>query len=64
MNKETKDPLIKINQEHICEMCEICILGCKRSTSTFQCEGSRCEEAIEMFLEDYEPEEKTEDDEA
>jgi len=36
----------------MCDLCEINILGCKHHTSTFMCEGSRCEDAREL-LNDY-----------
>ena len=45
-------------QAFMCDLCEINILGCKSSTSTFQCEGSRCEDAreyINEYIEDNEP---------
>ena len=35
--------------DKICEMCEVHILGCKRMSYHFMCEGSRCEDAHEMF---------------
>lgn len=37
----------------MCETCEIHILGCKHSTSTFLCEGSHCEEAYQLFQDLY-----------
>lgn len=43
------------HQEEICEYCETThILGCKSSTSTFQCEGSRCDEAYTAYRESFE----------
>lgn len=41
------------NQEEVCKMCEDLILGCSSSSSTFLCEGCSCEEANEMFIENY-----------
>ena len=41
-------------QEDICKFCEIEILGCSRSSYHYQCEGSRCDEAQEMYLEEIE----------
>lgn len=41
------------DQEEICSFCEVNILGCKKSTLTFLCEGRWCEEASEMFYEDF-----------
>lgn len=38
--------------KQICEICETCILHCKHSTSTFQCEGSQCENAVELFIDE------------
>lgn len=46
--------LIEQHQEKVCSMCETYILGCKSSTSTFLCYGSRCKEANEMYLEQIE----------
>lgn len=39
-------------RDEVCNMCEELILGCSRNTWYFQCEGGRCEEAIDMFVED------------
>jgi hypothetical protein len=46
--------LLESHQEKICLMCEENILFCKSSTSTFLCEGRRCEDASEMYLEQIE----------
>jgi len=40
--------------DEICEMCEKYILGCSRMSYHFMCEGSRCEDAHEMFEESNE----------
>lgn len=42
----------EFNQERMCELCEIHILGCGHSTSTFQCEGCSCDEAEEYYIEE------------
>ena len=42
------------NQEAICRFCEENILECHSSTSTFQCEGTRCAEASEKYYEEFE----------
>ena len=49
---EAEAELVEYKQEEVCEMCEFHILGCKSSTSTFLCEGSRCEDAYEMYIEE------------
>ena len=56
LTEEQSQKILEENQEAVCEMCEDCILLCKSNTSTFQCEGSRCEEAAEMYLEGLEEE--------
>jgi len=38
--------------DRMCELCELHILGCSRNTIHYQCEGSRCDEAIEYLKED------------
>jgi hypothetical protein len=50
MNNKGLDLFDKYGEE-ICEMCELYILGCPSNTYHFQCEGSRCEQAHEMFEE-------------
>jgi hypothetical protein len=48
------DEHIKLAEEHqerMCDLCERHILGCKHSTSTFLCEGSRCEDAMDYLIE-------------
>lgn len=47
------DEQIKLAEEHqerMCDLCERHILGCKHSTSTFLCEGSKCHEAVEYLM--------------
>lgn len=48
MNDEDR-LLAEEHQERMCDLCERHILGCKHSTLTFLCEGSRCEDAIEYL---------------
>lgn len=48
------DNLTSDQQNRMCELCELRILGCKHSTSTFLCEGSRCEDAFEYLIDDIE----------
>ncbi len=48
----TKDDITDDHIERMCELCELHILGCKSSTSTFLCEGSRCEDAKDYLLEE------------
>lgn len=60
MKKRMSDEDIKLANEHqerMCELCELHILGCSHSSSTYQCEGSRCEDAIE-YLKDALDEDK------
>ena len=40
-----------IDQELMCELCESHILGCLHMTSTFICEGCKCDEAYEYYKE-------------
>jgi len=49
--------LAEEHQERMCELCELHILGCSRNTIHFQCEGSRCDEAIEYLKDELEEEE-------
>ncbi len=42
-----------VDQEEMCEMCEIHILGCSSMSSHFMCEGSRCEDAHDLFIDNY-----------
>ena len=44
--------LSEIHSERMCELCELHVLGCSRNTIHYQCEGSRCDEAIEYLKED------------
>lgn len=57
---ETDFKLAEEHQERMCDLCERHILGCKSSTSTFLCEGSRCEDAIE-YLKDALEEDRLEE---
>lgn len=41
------------NQEEICRFCEKNIIGHCSMTAHYQCEGRYCEEANEMFYEEY-----------
>ena len=36
----------------MCELCELYILGCCHNSSTFQCEGSKCDVAIDYIMEE------------
>jgi hypothetical protein len=40
-------------QERLCKFCEENIINCGSVTSTFICEGSFCDEAFDMFIEEY-----------
>jgi len=53
MNSEDLD-LFDEHGEKICEICEKYILGCARMSYHFMCEGSRCEDALQMFEESNE----------
>lgn len=53
-NKIDRNNLSDDQGEEMCELCEEHILGCKNNTSHFQCEGSRCGEAFEYLLDEYE----------
>lgn len=48
------DNLTDDQQERMCDLCEELILECSSNSSTFQCEGCRCEEAFDLLLEDVE----------
>lgn len=48
----TADDITDDHQERMCELCERYILGCKHSTATFLCEGTRCEDAKDYLLEE------------
>jgi len=41
-------------QERMCELCELNIIECCSNSSTFQCEGCRCDEALEYLIENLE----------
>ena len=40
------------HQDRMCELCELHVLGCKHMTSTFICEGSKCDVAIDYIMEE------------
>ena len=44
---------IESQEDNLCEYCEENILGCKSMTIHFMCEGCKCDEAKEDFIEDY-----------
>lgn len=48
--------LAEEHQERMCDLCERNILGCKSMTSTFLCEGSRCEDAVVLLQEELDEE--------
>lgn len=39
-------------QEDICDICERKILYCNHSSSTYLCEGSKCDVALDYFIDD------------
>ncbi len=43
------EDLTSAQQKRMCELCELHILGCSSNSLTFLCEGSRCDEAIELL---------------
>lgn len=47
------EDLTEEETENMCKMGEDLILGCKRMTIHFICEGSKCDEAFEMYQEEY-----------
>ena len=44
------DTIWKYFSDKVCYNCEIYILHCSKSSSTFQCEGRYCEEAMEYYI--------------
>ena len=42
----------EFDQERMCKLCAIHILGCIPSSSTFQCEGCSCDDAEEIYIEE------------
>ena len=40
------------HQDRMCELCELHILGCCHNSSTYQCEGSKCDVAIDYMMEE------------
>lgn len=61
MNDEERK-LAEEHQERMCDLCERKILGCSAMSSTFMCEGSRCEDAFELLLEELDEEKRDEND--
>lgn len=61
MNEE-KRKLAEEHQERMCDLCERKILGCSSMSATFMCEGSRCEDAIELLIEELAEEKRDEND--
>ena len=55
MNDKEK-ALAELHQERMCDLCERHILGCSSNSSTYQCEGSRCDQALDYLIEDLENE--------
>ena len=54
-NLSTEDAMTHVidnHQDRMCELCELYILGCSHNTSTFQCEGSKCEVALDYIMEE------------
>lgn len=46
-------------QERMCEICQDCIFGYKVNTGYHNlCEGSRCEDALEYFMEEFNEEKR------
>jgi hypothetical protein len=52
-NVNDADFMLNQDQEEICKMCEDEILGCCSNSSTYQCEGCKCEQAWELFIESH-----------
>lgn len=46
--------LAELHQERMCALCERHILGCSANSSTYQCEGSKCDQALDYLIEDLE----------
>lgn len=40
------------HQDRMCELCELYILGCSHNTIHYQCEGSRCDVAVDYIMEE------------
>lgn len=54
-NLSTEDAMTYIidnHQDRMCELCERYILGCSHNTITFQCEGSKCDVALDYIMEE------------
>jgi len=50
--EEAMEYAIDNHQDRMCELCELYVLGCKHMTSTFICEGSKCDVAIDYIMEE------------
>jgi len=55
MNDEEQS-LAEMHQERMCKLCELHILGCNKNSFHYQCEGSRCEDAIGYLIDELEDE--------
>lgn len=55
MSDEEAD-LAEAHQERMCRLCEHYILGCSSMSYHFMCEGSRCEDALELLKDDLDEE--------
>ena len=51
-NEDAMTYVIDNHQDRMCELCELNILGCSHNTSTYQCEGSKCDVAIDYMMEE------------
>jgi len=56
LTDDAKGELAEEHQERMCNLCELHILGCSSNSVNYQCEGSRCDEAIEYLIDDLEDE--------
>lgn len=50
-NKIDINNLTDDQQEKMCKLCEINVIEGCRNTQMYQCEGSRCEEALPYLIE-------------
>ena len=57
-NPAEKGAYFDEHQKEICKLCEDLIIGGCSMTSTFLCEGRFCDKALEMFIEEFEPDAK------
>jgi len=56
LSVDEKDELAEVHQERMCALCELNILGCSKNTIHFQCEGSKCDSAIDYLIDELENE--------